>query len=66
MGNTTALTTSFPQLPIVLCVESKPRGIPLSSFVCSSVFLFGSCLGGHVGETFLIQFLMLLGDTISQ
>lgn len=39
-------------------------GFPLSSWVWSLVSsLFGSCLGGHAGETL---WLTLIGDTVSQ
>lgn len=43
---------SCPQLPIVLCVGLRPNGsIPIQFGMSIVSDLFGSRLGGHVGET---------------
>lgn len=46
LGKTISLTPNFNQLPTVLYVGLRPRGLSLASSLMAS--LFRPCVGGHV------------------
>lgn len=66
LGKTISLIVSIPWFLLVLCVELGMLEFPQPTLLHLLLFLFSSCSGGHVSETFGLYFQMFLEDKVLQ